>query len=167
MSTHMGMRFGRHAQSDQWLDHGPIHIQPLRSFDKLITPHENGEVSLARRWATERAAVARLSSATARKAPLHYTDRPHMPTPLMMHVTTFRREGVGDPLGHARRNDLPQPKHAERFRPGRPHSRRGLSWLSHAIRHDPDLRDHNAGTDAGARAFMHRMHARAAKRVDG
>ena len=167
MSTHTGMRFGHHALPDQWLHHGPIHIQPLLAFDKRITPHENGDVSLARRWATERAAYARLSSVAARKAPLHYTERPHMPTPRMMYVHTYGEEGVGDTLGHARRNDLPQPKHAERFRPGRPHSRRGLPWLSHAIRHDPDLRDHNAGTHAAARAFMHRMHARAAKRVHG
>ena len=90
-----------------------------------------------------------------------------MPTPREMAAVAGGHEGAGDTLGHRRRNDVPQPKHAERFRPGRPHSRRGLPWLSHAIRHDPDLRDHNAGTHTAARAFMHRMHARAAKRVHG
>ena len=160
----MRFRFSKlHAASDQWLHHGQVHIQPLLGHDKRITPTESGDVSIARRWAAEREAFAQAAKPLSR-AP-HW--KPHMPTPREMAAVAGGHEGAGDTLGHRRRNDVPQPKHAERFRPGRPHSRRGLPWLSHAIRHDPDLRDHNAGTHAAARAFMHRMHARAAKRVDG
>ena len=53
-----------------------------------------------------------------------------MPTPREMAAVAGGHEGAGDTLGHRRRNDVPQPKHAERFRPGRPHQRRSLPWLT-------------------------------------
>ena len=170
MNTQVGMGFGLHALTDQWITHGPIHhIQPLLPFDKRITPVENGDAALARRWKEEEEAYSRVARVVAKKTPLHHSGRAHKVTPREMRAVAGGHEGVGDPFGHARRNDLPQPKHAERFRPGRPHTRRSLTWLDHALRHDPDLRDDTAhpqpATHAAARSFMRRMHARAAKRV--
>lgn len=151
-----------HAASDQWLHHGQVHIQPLLGHDKRITPTESGDVSIARRWAAEREAFAQAAKPLSR-AP-HW--KPHMPTPREMAAVAGGHEGAGDTLGHRRRNDVPQPKHAERFRPGRPHQRRSLPWLTHALRHDADLRDDTAHPQPLAHAGLWRMHAtRAAKRV--
>lgn len=163
------MRFGLHALADQWISHGPIHVGPLLPYDKIITPVENGEVALARRWRHEEEDYARVARVVARQTPLRHSGQPHKVTPREMRAVAGGKEGVGDPFGHARRNDVPQPKFAERFRPGRPHERRSLTWLTHALRHDPDLRENTAdpqhATHAATRSFMHRMHARAAKQV--